>query len=803
MSVTMNGSMSEKIRAIVPTQRARLDTTKVRTIDTDIKNSCTELTMDTLKKLEKVADPITYPNVARYMMMIASLSPMKCICVGISPYENGILPTFAAAMAYSPMTCVGCTPSVQVLSQAMSLVAIKIKNVFMSKKKDRERYKLLTRDEYVAKFAMMIRCSYSCLMTGVAFINASPVITSNTAKRVRAASIFSEWIGNMIEIHSRNQYKLTIVAMGALAESTMNDVFKSFEGAKSNVSYTKTSNPAMLQHMNVTKEPDPTPISNDITEQEQQLDEIMGCNPGRIVKSRFQWYTYSDDLLLTVVKETSIMQMTRLLVDAAPEQLLGSFLNKITDLITNSNMDMNELMGGLGGFSLGENVPGGDNSSTAGGFNPFDNQNTQRQAGTETTQQEHVPVNPFLPVINQMNTGPETQANTGANPNAETSQGPPMVTRKSTIGQLLDPTGKAVSQHVIVLDSMIRSLTDLMSGYKELTGDLDQFLVRQANIYVKLQEHRVRNEEEIADLNEYLQSFREMTDRIMGDMTKAYGVVAAIPAVVEGDRGVYEHESHPVGPLMRRADGSTMKDYVYTQMKENAERSEQINSFMNNRAGSQTQSVAGDRPTVNTSMGNITSPPMSAGVSATPTQNMNAGGFNPFAPLLGGTPTQTQPEIVDLSTTGDANMLQQAKEFVYECADEMLDEIPEGERTLRELLSDADGSHWNNLTFAGIYAEVIALEHRIPVAKGRMNVLDCLSLVVAEYMSINSGEKPDEKVMKNVFTLLNTDDEERAGFLKMLPNWIKSSTSAMEMMTLMNEDMDEESGSDESEDESE
>lgn len=64
---------------------------------TDIENACMELTMDILRKLEPISDKV------RYMMMISSMSPIKCLCVGISPYENGILPTFASAMAFSQL----------------------------------------------------------------------------------------------------------------------------------------------------------------------------------------------------------------------------------------------------------------------------------------------------------------------------------------------------------------------------------------------------------------------------------------------------------------------------------------------------------------------------------------------------------------------------------------------------------------------------------------------------------------------------------------------------------------------------
>lgn len=81
----------------------------------------------------------------------------------------------------------------------------------MSKKKERESYKILSKDDYLSRFAMMLRCSYSCLATEVAFVNASPMITFNTAKRVRAAPILSEWVGGMIEIHEISRIFFMII----------------------------------------------------------------------------------------------------------------------------------------------------------------------------------------------------------------------------------------------------------------------------------------------------------------------------------------------------------------------------------------------------------------------------------------------------------------------------------------------------------------------------------------------------------------------------------------------------------------
>lgn len=53
-------AMGKRVKAFTDRPRARLDT--------DIKNACTELTMDILRKMEPISDKVTYPNVARCMI---------------------------------------------------------------------------------------------------------------------------------------------------------------------------------------------------------------------------------------------------------------------------------------------------------------------------------------------------------------------------------------------------------------------------------------------------------------------------------------------------------------------------------------------------------------------------------------------------------------------------------------------------------------------------------------------------------------------------------------------------------------
>lgn len=70
---------------------------------------------------------------------------------------------------------------------------------------------------------MMLRCSYACVEAGVAFVNASPVITKTTSVECMSVSLFSEWFGRVVKIHNDSGYKMSVTSMGALADEATND----------------------------------------------------------------------------------------------------------------------------------------------------------------------------------------------------------------------------------------------------------------------------------------------------------------------------------------------------------------------------------------------------------------------------------------------------------------------------------------------------------------------------------------------------------------------------------------------------
>ncbi|KAF2123641.1 hypothetical protein P153DRAFT_391367 [Dothidotthia symphoricarpi CBS 119687] len=76
----------------------------------------------------------------------------------------------------------------------------------------------------------------------------------------------------------------------------------------------------------------------------------------------------------------------------------------------------------------------------------------------------------------------------------------------------------------------------------------------------------------VRDAIESMNQFTDFYQELIEKMEEAYGLAQGLPAVVEGDQGIYEIEIMPVVPLVRREDGSTMRQSVYAQSEDqNAE----------------------------------------------------------------------------------------------------------------------------------------------------------------------------------------------------------------------------------------
>ena len=748
-SAIMQTSVGDKLNRITERTRTRADVTKVSTIQNTIRVRCMDATMTMLRKMHPISQPSTYSNVARGMMLIADSTPIRCMCVGISPYENGILPSLATALAYSPALCSGSTPSVQVMSQIMSLCAIKIKDRTMNSIGDVNLSTVVSRESYTAKFAMMLRCSYSCARAGVAFVNASPMITNTNAKKCLSSSLFSEWIASVIIIHAEFGYRMTVISMGATADEAIARASGSYPSMSSDMHLITIMNPAAISRMSVNRYEISNPIAERITSGEAVIDSILGANMRVTPITGFYWNVYPDSVLHQFIKPDSIRRCVELLVDQAPDRLLNDTAVSIENLYTKmSNSDIEAMMSGMGVVETGnqntyedasgigqtsdihpETVAANASQKLSTFINPFDVMNQDTSAGSNTA----------VGAIQGSNQNAVNAA--GRNWGTSKDGGPPMFGKRSQLGQLLDPSAKGVSSHVIVIDNFINNSNQIMMAFKQKDSEMKE-IVRRQTIVIDLLKRVTGVDQSVIEVSmELINSFDEMTESMFEKMEAAMRLIESIPAVIEGDRGIYENETMPVAPMLRRDDGSIVKSYVYSSTARAANMSKTENE--------------------------------GASTSAVPIANSitQKSAINPFT---------ANSETNESQTTNSTTNL-----------------IQDGDKTYREIATRALISTIHETEFETGTAPEIVIEnlkmYTMTVGNTSTNMFDVMIAMLAERMSLNSGSDLDEsEIALLVECLASGSKTDLRQYEDAFATAVMSATEVENFFDILCEELDEE-----------
>lgn len=537
----MSWDVSRNISTIPSRVREKVDTSVVTTISSNMRYQCMSVTMNLIKNLEQMSSGDKFDCTARGLMMISHAVPIKVMNVGLYPYEQNILPSIATALAYSPVNCNGSTPSVQILSQAMASIGIYIKEKLKRRKKNKDPFQELTESMLLSRFAMMLRCSYVCSVVGVAFTNCVPVPVDTMAKRMKCASYFSEWLGEMIMIHNSFGFKMTIMAMGAFSADTVRRCFSSYKGSAEMVNYIGVTNPAAISYMNVEKHTTTSPIPHSITTLEMYTDKIADRDPSINTGVSYEWKMYPKSVLHQFMNEKSIGALTRILVDHTVGELSDYFLNMAKNLFNNASMGLNPttnnsaLPSGVLASNIPEHAPVHSRGNSVAGP-------VQNQQSNQTTNQA-------------MNAG----SSMNRMPNNNT--GPVYVGRNSMLAQLTDSTGKSKSQQTIIVENIIMKLNEILESYRSREKREDK-IEERINLII---ERGLYDDDE--ELEEVMNAYKKSRPEMMKEMEQAVAVAAALPTVLEGNVGVIESEIQPAAPLMRRYDGTNMKDPLYMQMQ--------------------------------------------------------------------------------------------------------------------------------------------------------------------------------------------------------------------------------------------
>lgn len=537
----MSWSTCTRPSAIPPRKRDVVDSSIVSTVSNSMRHSCMQVTMEMVSKLEKMSFGSRHESAVRGLMTIAYGVPIKIMCVGLYPYEQNILPSIGTALAYSPMTCTGCTPSVQILSQAMAAIASRIKMDAAIKKTKGEVLPENTESVLVSKFAMLLRCSYVCTAIGVAFTNCVPVPVDNMAKRMRCSSLFSEWLGEMIKIHHSFGFRMTVIGMGAFAADSVRNTFSSYKGLSSDVNYLGVTNPAAISYMNVTKYTTVSPIPDQTTTVEMHISDIAGVQVSLDAPVSYEWNVYPRSVLNEHMGKSKIGPLARALVDHTVDDLTSYFITMARNLFNNI---------GSTGSSRGIAVSGIPEDAGSGSVQG-DNANTQtlqQPSGGLFLKQGEVQQHDAVQAQGQQ----RSQYDNGSGF---------MVGRNTMIAQMQDPTGKTKSQQVIVVENLLAKVNEILESYRggeaimiTLSKKMDTLLAAGPGGL---------GGEEVESITE---AYKQRFEKYLKNMEQGAMIIGGMPAVLEGDTGVFENEIQPAAPIMRRYDGSTMRDSVYQQV---------------------------------------------------------------------------------------------------------------------------------------------------------------------------------------------------------------------------------------------
>jgi len=122
-----------------------------------------------------------------------------------------------------------------------------------------------------------------------------------------------------------------------------------------------------------------------------------------------------------------------------------------------------------------------------------------------------------------------------------------------------DATGKSKSQQVIVLENIIGRVETILESFRSR----EKTITKLCEAVIKIADNNSVQDDQ---LDEIVNFVKERFPEELKALEEATAVVAAMPALIEGDTGVIEQMMQPAAPLMRRYDGTTIRDRVYEQM---------------------------------------------------------------------------------------------------------------------------------------------------------------------------------------------------------------------------------------------
>ncbi|KAG5916586.1 hypothetical protein E4U61_003499 [Claviceps capensis] len=137
------------------------------------------------------------------------------------------------------------------------------------------------------------------------------------------------------------------------------------------------------------------------------------------------------------------------------------------------------------------------------------------------------------------------------------------ITKHSQFAQL-------VGQQSIVIDNIRKSAGDLLTMWKQTSVQIAT-LNKSVETHISMHKaNRLFDQNQTEQCHDILNKYENQMKSLIQMMEVACAHVEGLPAVVEGDFGIYTKETQPTAPLFRRENGATMRNGVYDIIFESA-----------------------------------------------------------------------------------------------------------------------------------------------------------------------------------------------------------------------------------------
>ena len=219
-SVRRDGDEIPELIEVVAPEASAEASVNPTDVDDKCKIACAEAVEAYIAKCEEIM--LAPLHAKEYLRLVPKFMPMKHVYVGQSSYNEAILPRYASAFAFDIAKCGAWTPSVQVLSQAMTLV----------------------HQSPLDNCLCLLANSFILITRSILMVNVFPYSSPDDHERAKLGPVFAEFLSELIMLSRvMGVKKIQVREFGDVAQEYCDMAWKSIKSSMASMRHVNLRNP--------------------------------------------------------------------------------------------------------------------------------------------------------------------------------------------------------------------------------------------------------------------------------------------------------------------------------------------------------------------------------------------------------------------------------------------------------------------------------------------------------------------------------------------------------------------------------